>query len=49
MKRFVSYVQHARQRQRTRKQLLKLSDEVLNDIAISRAEADKEGYKYFWQ
>jgi len=49
MKRLVNYVQQARERQRTRKQLLKLPDEALKDIDISRTEAYQEGHKFFWQ
>jgi len=49
MKCLISYFQRARQRQRTRKQLLELSDDGLKDIAVSRAESIKEGRKYFWQ
>jgi len=49
MKRLVKYVRQASQRQRTRKQLLNLPDEALKDLNISRATADKEGHKYFWQ
>ena len=49
MKRLVNYVQQARQRQRTRKQLLELPDEALKDIAVSRSKAYQEGHKNFWQ
>lgn len=35
-------------RQRTRKQLLKLSDEQLIDIGLTRREADTEARRGFW-
>lgn len=38
-----------KQRQRTRLQLLELSDEQLKDIGISRPAANEEGNKFFWE
>ena len=49
MKRFIQQVQQARQRQRTRKQLLALSPEQLKDIAVAAEAAVQEGRKRFWQ
>lgn len=37
------------QHQRTRLQLLDLSDEQLKDIGISRTAANKEANKLFWE
>jgi len=49
MMQLIKLVQQLRQRQRTRKQLLNLSPEQLNDIAVTAGSAAKEGRKYFWQ
>lgn len=38
-----------KQRQKTRLPLLDLTDEQLRDIGINRAEAEKEGNKFFWE
>jgi uncharacterized protein YjiS (DUF1127 family) len=35
-------------RQRQRRELLRLDDHFLRDIAVSRAEATTEGRKSFW-
>lgn len=37
------------QRHRTRRDLLNLNDRLLRDIGISRAEAEREASKPFWQ
>ena len=49
MKCLVRYLQKVRQQQRSRQQLLRLPEEQLKDIAVSKAEANKEGRKRFWQ
>lgn len=49
MKRLTNSLQTIKQRQRNRKQLLKLPDAMLKDIDVSRVEANKEGRKRFWQ
>jgi len=49
MKRLIKSVLQARQRQRTRKQLLGLTPEQLKDIAVEVPDALREGRKYFWQ
>lgn len=38
-----------RARQRSRQALLALSDERLQDIGVTRAQAKAEGTKFFWQ
>jgi len=37
------------QRQRGRQQLLELDDHLLKDIGMTRAQAEREGRKRFWQ
>jgi uncharacterized protein YjiS (DUF1127 family) len=37
------------ERSRQRRQLMALDDRMLSDIGVSRAEADEEGQKRFWQ
>lgn len=49
MKMSVSHLKYLRQRQKTRKQLLNLPSERLDDLGLSRQQADKEGRKQFWQ
>jgi uncharacterized protein YjiS (DUF1127 family) len=49
MKRLINLVQQARQRQRTRKQLLGLTPEQLKDVAVAPVDAVREGRKRFWQ
>ncbi|WP_211223034.1 DUF1127 domain-containing protein [Leucothrix mucor] len=49
MKRLIDFVQHTRERQRTRKQLLNLPVEQLRDLAISPQDAQREGRKHFWE
>ncbi len=41
-------IEWRRERQRTRKQLLKLSEHQLRDIGISREEAEAEARRDFW-
>ena len=44
-----SYIDIWVQRANHRSQLLTLDDRLLNDIGLSRAEADKEAKKPFWK
>ncbi|CAH1043131.1 DUF1127 domain-containing protein [Halomonas sp. TD01] len=37
------------QRRRSRRQLLTLDDRLLEDVGITRTQAQKEGCKPFWQ
>ena len=37
------------ERYQQRRELLALSDHTLKDVGISRADADHEGSKHFWQ
>lgn len=38
-----------RENRRSRRQLLALDDRLLNDIGVTRAQAQKEGRKAFWK
>lgn len=38
-----------RQYRRSRRQLLALDDRLLNDIGVTREQAQKEGQKAFWK
>lgn len=38
-----------RERSRQRRALLNLDDRLLRDIGVSRADAEREGRKPFWQ
>lgn len=38
-----------REYRRSRRQLLALDDRLLNDIGVTRAQAQKEGQKAFWK
>ena len=44
-----STIREWNRRQRTRKALLEMSDHLLKDIGISRADALREGSKAFWK
>jgi uncharacterized protein YjiS (DUF1127 family) len=44
-----NYVQYWREIRRQRRALLGLSDAMLKDIGISRADACREGLKPFWR
>lgn len=37
------------ERYRQRRTLLELNDHMLKDIGVSRADAEREGYKPFWR
>ena len=47
IKSFTSEIKKFKHRYRSRKLLSKLSDELLNDIGLTRAEANLEAGKYF--
>ena len=42
-------VQLWNERIKTRRQLATLSDSILEDIGLSRSEAEREASKFFWQ
>ncbi|AIA73962.1 MAG: DUF1127 domain-containing protein [Vreelandella alkaliphila] len=46
---FRCQLRHYHQRRRSRRQLLTLDDRLLEDIGITRTQAQKEGCKPFWQ
>jgi uncharacterized protein YjiS (DUF1127 family) len=48
-RRVLSALRKLAQRRRSRRQLLALSDHMLKDIGISRADAVCEGDKPFWR
>lgn len=48
-KKIFSYVRSRMSKHKTRKQLSELPDHLLEDIGVSRYEADKESSRPFWQ
>ena len=42
-------LQRQRERQRKRQRLLELDDHLLEDIGLTRAQAERTGRKRFWQ
>ena len=45
----INRVKHLAERQRTRRQLLYLNGEALQDVGITREVAQEEGSKPFWR
>ncbi len=48
VRRLYQRLQQLRQRQKSRRALLKLDAHMLKDLGLSRADAEREGSKMFW-
>lgn len=49
VEKMIETVQLWNERTKTRNRLAGLSDYILQDVGLSRIEADRESHKYFWQ